>query len=139
MEKQIVRYTVETITAGQQRAYGDSEYRCLITVESTRYGKDGLHPWVLHGDVEARIRKDEADRAAGRMSGGQSPEQLRKEQRDWAKKMVKALFHGFREKGDDDGIKEGTMEAAFAPTLKSLEIDHKAGTIRAFVNCTYTD
>lgn len=130
-------YSVETLRSGQPRPYADTEREYLITVKGTRYGKEGLHPWLLHGDVEARIQKEEADRAAGRMMGGTPPDQLRYEQREWAKGIVRALCQAFREKDDDDG--RTGMEAHFYPTLKSLKLDQKAGTICAFIVEPYTD
>jgi hypothetical protein len=96
-----------------------------------------LRPYVMHGDVEKRIREEEAARASGKMSGGYPPDQLRSEQVAWAKKLVRAFCQNFREKDDQDG-KTG-MEAYFYPTLKSLTIDHKAGTIRAFIVEPYAD
>lgn len=97
-------------------AYADTERECLITIKAEQYGKEGFHPWLMYGDVEA---------------GGETPDQLRKSQREWAKKIVRALFQNFREKGDDDGKIEGSMD--FYPTLKSLTLDAKAGTIKAFI------
>lgn len=91
----------------------------------------------MHGDVEAQIKREEADRAAGRMFGGYPPEALRKQQRDWAIGLVRALCQNFREHTDDDG-KTG-MAAHFFPTLKSLKIDHAKGTIRAFIIEPFTD
>lgn len=67
------------------------------------------------------------------------PDQLRSEQRNWALKLVRALCQNFREKGDDDGLVEGSMEAHFRPTLKTLKIDPGAGTIRVFIVEPYTD
>src|SRR5260221_251932 len=124
-------YSVQTIRSGQPRAYADTEREYLITVKFSGYGKDAsLHPWFLHGDVEKRIREEEAARASGRMSGGMSPDQLRSGQIAWAKGLVRALCQNFREKDDQDG--RTGMEAHFYPTLKSLKLDHKTGTIRAF-------
>jgi hypothetical protein len=71
------------------------------------------------------------------MSGGFPAAELRSQQVAWAKKIVRALCQDFREKDDQDG-KTG-MEAYFYPTLKSLTIDHRAGTIRAFIVEPYTD
>ena len=134
-------YTVETLRAGQERPYGDSVYEYLVTVQSSRRHKDAekLEPWLKHGDVEKQIARDEADRKAGRMSGGHSPESLRKSQRDWCKSIVKALCCKFREKGDNDGIEEESADAHFAPTLKSLQIDPIKGQIRARIVSAYTD
>lgn len=130
-------YSVETLRSGQPRAYADTEREYLITVQSTQYGKDGLHPWLLHGDVEARIKKEESMRASGQMRGGTPPDGLRQEQREWAKKIVRGLCQNFREKDDDDG--RTGMDAHFYPTLKWLKLDHKAGTIHAFIVEPYTD
>ena len=131
-------YSVETLRNGQPRAYADTEREYLITVKSTQYGKDGLFPWVQNGDVEARIAREEADRKAGRMSGGYPPDELRKQQREWAKGLVRALCQqNFREKDDDDG--RTGAEAHFYPTLKSLDIDHRAGTVRALIIEPFTD
>ena len=124
-------FTVQTLRAGQPRPYADTEREYLITVQNN--GK----PWLMHGDVEARIVREEADRAAGRMYGGQKPDDLRKRQREWAKRIVRALCQNFREKDDDDG--RTGMEAHFYPTLTSLNLDSKAGTIRAFIVERYTD
>ncbi len=129
-------YQVEVLRSGQPRAYADTEREYLITVKRERCGKDGLFPFLMHGDVEARIKKDEAMREAGTMSGGQSPEQLRDDQKDWAKKIVRSLCQNFREKDDDDG--RTGMDAHFYPTLKSLKLDHAAGTILAFIVEPYT-
>lgn len=132
-------YSVETLRSGQPRAYADTEREYLITVRSTDYaGKAGdPKPWLMYGDVESRIAREEADRKAGRMMGGHTPDQLRKEQRDWAKSIIRALCQNFREKDDDDGRKD--MEAHFYPTLKWLKLDGKAGTIHAFIIEPYTD
>lgn len=131
------RYTVAVLHSGQPRPYADTEREYLITVEENEYGRTALRPWVMHGDVEKTIKREEADRASGRMFGGYPPDALRKQQRDWALKLVRALCQGFREKGDDDG-KTG-MEAHFAPTLKSLKIDHVTGTIHALIIEAFTD
>jgi hypothetical protein len=134
------KYTVTILRAGQPRPYADSEYEYLITVENLEtYGRDQgkMKPWLMLGDVEARILKEEAWRKAGTMSGGYGPEELRKQQRDWAKKIITALCQSFREPNDDDG-KTGA-DAHFAPTLKRLTLDPKAGTIRALIVCAYTD
>lgn len=135
------RYTVETLRSGQPRPYADTEREYLIKVERMdEWGDKGQwKPWLMGGNVEAQIASEAKMRAEGKMSGGYSPEQLRKIQRDWALKVVRALCQNFREKGDQDGKTEGTMEAYFFPTLKSLSIDGKAGTIRAFIVEPYTD
>ena len=130
------RYTVDVLRSGQPRAYADTERECLITVETEDYRTHEMKPWVLYGDVESRIVREEADRAAGRMSGGQPPEVLRKQQRDWALKIVRTLFQDFREENDDDG--RTGMGAHFYPTLRSLKINHEDGTIRAFIVESYT-
>lgn len=130
-------YCVETLRSGQPRAYADTEMEYLITIKSTAYGKDGLHPWTLHGDLEKRIREEETLRAQGKMIGGHSPEQLRAQQREWAVNLVKALCHKFRETSDQDG--RTGMEAHFYPTLKSLAVNPSDGTIRAFIVEPYTD
>lgn len=131
------RYTVEVLRSGQPRAYADTERECLITIESTQYGKDGFHPWVQGGDVEATIKREEAARAAGRMFGGLPPDELRAQQRRWALSLVRSLFQDFREKNDEDG--KAGMAAHFFPTLRSLKIDHKAGTVHAFIIEPFTD
>ena len=132
-------YSVEILRSGQPRPYADTEREYLITVLSTDFaGKPGEpKPWLMHGDVETRIVREEADRKAGRMSGGQSPDQLRKSQRDWAKGILRALCQNFREKDDEDG--RNGSEAFFYPTLRSLKLDGKSGTIRAFIVEPYTD
>ena len=130
-------YSVEVLRSGQPRAYADTEHEYLITVQSEQYGKTGLHPWLLGGDVEAQIMRDEAMRAARQMHGGDTPTMLRKRQRDWAKSIVAALGRPFREKDDVDG--RVGMEAAFYPTLRSLKLDPAAGTIRALIVSEYTD
>ena len=130
-------YTVEVIRSGQPRPYADTEREYLITVKAPKYGKDGLHPWLMYGDVESRIKREEADRAAGRMMGGSPPDELRKQQREWAQKIIRALCQNFREKDDDDGRKD--MEAYFYPTLKWLKLDAVAGTIHAFIVEPFTD
>jgi len=130
-------YSVEVLRSGQPRAYADTEREYRITVKASRYGEEGLHPWLMHGDLDERIKREEAARAAKRMYGGLSPDELRNEQREWAKKIVRALCQNFREPNDDDG--RSGMEAAFYPTLKWLKLDQKAGTIHAFIIETYTD
>lgn len=124
-------FVVQTLRSGQPRPYADTDREYLITVQ--RNGK----PWLMHGDIEPRIAREEADRAAGRMFGGMSPDSLRKSQRDWAKKIVRALCQNFREKDDDDG--RAGMEAHFYPTLKRLNVNGKTGTIHAFIVEPYTD
>lgn len=131
------QYSVQILRSGQPRAYADTEREYLVTMQSTQYGKDGLHPWVQYGDVETRIKKEELARAEGRMSGGDSPDKLRSNQRDWAKKIVRSLCQNFREKDDDDG--RTGMDAHFYPTLSSLKIDPSAGTIHALIIEPYTD
>lgn len=130
-------YSVETIRSGQPRPYADTIREYPITVKATKFDIDGLHPWLLHGDVESRIRREEADRAAGRMHGGQSPDSLRKAQRDWARSIVMTLCQKFREKDDDDG--RTGMEAYFYPTLQSMKLDPTAGTIHVVIIEPYTD
>ena len=130
-------YSVKVLRSGQPRAYADTEREYLITVKSTSYGKEGLHPWLCLGDVEATIKKDEKDRAEGRLFGGLLPDQLRTKQREWAKRIVRGLCQNFREKGDDDG--RTGMDAHFYPTLTSLKLDPKEGTIRALIIEPFTD
>lgn len=132
-----IAYSAETLRSGQPRAYADTEREYLISVSMTQYGKEGLKPGLLFGDIEKRIARDEKDRAAGIMFGGESPETLRKNQGDWARKIVRALCQNFREKDDEDG--RTGMDAHFYPTLKFLKLDHKAGTIHAFIVEPYTD
>lgn len=131
------KYTVQVLRSGQPRAFADTEREYLITIEASQYGKEGLFPYVMHGDVEKQIRREEADRAALKMFSGYPPERLRVQQHKWAINLVKVLCQNFREKGDDDG-KVG-MEAHFYPTLKSLTINHAAGTVRAFIIEPFTD
>jgi len=130
-------YEVETLRSGQPRPYAATEREYRITVKAERYGKDGMHPWLFGGDVEAQIRRDEAERAAGRMFGGESPDQARKSQRDWAKKIVRGLCQDFREKDDNDG--RTGMDAAFYPTIKWMKLDPSAGKIHVFITEEYTD
>ena len=139
MDRPKENYAVSTLRSGQPRAYADTEREYLITVTRTHWQTGEMAPWVMFGDVEKQIVRDEAERKAGRMIGGQPPEQLRAGQRDWAKKIVRALCQNFREKGDDDGEEEGSMEAHFYPTLKALKIDPVAGTIRVFIVEPYAD
>lgn len=130
-------YSVDTLRSGQPRPYADTEREYLITVKCAGYGKEpNPKPWLMYGDIEGQIIRDEAARKAGTMLGGMSPEQLPKGQRDWAKKIVRALCQDFREKDDDDGRKD--MTAFFYPTLLSLKMDAIAGTIRAFIVEPYT-
>lgn len=129
-------FAVQTLRSGQPRPYADTEREYLITVTRADF-RENVKPWLMYGDLEPRILREEADRKAGRMFGGTSPDDLRKNQRDWAKKIVRALCQQFREKDDDDG--RTGMEAHFYPTLKSLKLDGKAGTIRAFIVEPYTD
>lgn len=130
-------YSVETLRSGQPRAYADTEREYLITVTANMHGLKGLQPHLMCGDVEAQIKRDEADRASGIMFGGTSPEALRKQQADWARKIVRSLCQNFREKDDEDG--RTGMEAHFYPTLQSLKLDPKAGTVHAFIIEPYTD
>lgn len=130
-------YSVQVMRSGQPRAYADTEREYLIAVKSTFHGNDGLRPWLLYGDIEKRIAEETKARATGRLSGGETPEQLRATQRKWALGLVRALCQNFREKDDDDGRK-GT-EAHFFPTLKWLKLDPKAGTIHAFIIEPFTD
>ena len=136
----MTRYTVETLKSGQPRPYAAHQFEYRITVEQEPYDKPGtLSPWLILGDVENQIAREEADRKAGRMSGGTPPDELRKLQRDWAKKIVRALCpEGFREKGDDDGIVEDSSMAAFTNTLKSLRLDPSEGTIQVLITREYT-
>lgn len=130
-------YDVEILKSGQPRAYADTEREYRVTVKRTQYGKDGLFPWVLHGDIEKRISEEEALRKAGKMWGGTPPDDLRKEQAKWARDLIRALCQNFREKDDADG--RTGMEAHFYPTLKWLKMDAKAGTIHAFIIEPFTD
>lgn len=131
-------YTVDILRSGQPRPYADTEREYLITVQTTGCGKDmSLKPWLMYGDLEPRIAKEEAARKAGTMMGGETPDQLRKGQREWAKKIIRALCQDFRETGDDDGRKD--MSAYFYPTLRSLVLDGKTGTIRVFIVEPFTD
>lgn len=134
-----IKYTVETLRAGQPRPYADSEYEYVVKIEADGYGKSVgvFEPWVMFGNVENSIRRDEAARKAGMMFGGASPEQMRKDQRDWAKKIVRALCRDFRETDDADG-REGAV-AYFYPTLKSLSVNAEKGEVRALIISPYTD
>ncbi len=129
-------YEIETIKSGQPRPYADTEREYKITVKGERYGKKGLYPYLLYGNLDERIKKEESARAAGKMSGGLSPEELRKRQLDWAKKIVRALCQDFRERDDNDG--RSGMEAAFYPTLEWIKLDQKAGIIHVFITEAYT-
>jgi hypothetical protein len=125
-------YLVECLRSGQPRPYADHANEYLITIRQGVHNQpDKPKPWVLMGDVEGTIRREEAARAAGTMSGGYLPEDLRKQQTDWAKALVRALCHDFKEKGD-----EGRDWASW--TLASLKIDPHAGTIRALITAEYT-
>lgn len=138
----MVRYLVETLRSGQPRPYADTEREYRITVErQSDWGSDKgqWKPWLMGGDVEAQIRYEGKMRAEGNMNGGNTPDELRKQQRDWCLKIIRALCQNFREKGDDDGRIEGTMEAHFYPTLKSLKIDGKAGKIHVLIIEPYMD
>lgn len=131
-----VNYSVATLRSGQPRAYADTEREYKITV-TRQNGKGRAEPWLMHGDVEKRITEEEALRKAGKMYGGVQPDDLRRQQAEWAKMMVRALCQNFREKGDNDG--RTGMEAHFYPTLKSLKLDAKEGTIHAFIVEPFTD
>jgi hypothetical protein len=126
-----VTYTVDTLRAGQPRAYADSEYEYRITI-----ARDGK-PWFLGGDIEATAARDEADRKAGRMIGGATPDDMRKMQGDWARQVIRALCQNFRERDDEDG--RVGMAGAFFPTLRWLRLDAKAGTIHVMITSLYTD
>ncbi len=135
-----VNYEVTTLRAGQPRAYADSEYEYVIKITSEdQYGpnKGAMSPYIYYGDIEERIKREESQRKAGTMIGGYSPDKLRKEQRDWAKKVVASLCRKFREPNDDDG--RTGMEAYFYPTLKSLTLNHAKGEIRVLIIEPYTD
>jgi len=132
----LVNYSVATLRSGQPRAYADTEREYKITV-TRKNGSGGSKPWIMHGDVEKRIAEEEALRKAGKMYGGSPPDDLRKQQREWAKMMVRALCQNFREKDDQDG--RTGMEAHFYPTLKALKLDAKEGTIHAFIVEPFTD
>lgn len=129
-------FSVQTLRSGQPRPYADTEREYLITVARTDY-RGAVKPWLMHGDVETRIEEEETLRGDGKMFGGMPPDELRAAQREWAKSIVRVLCQNFREKDDDDGRKG--MDAHFYPTLKSLKIDGKAGTIRAFIVEPFTD
>ena len=132
------RYTVEILRSGQPRPYAATEHEYLVKVESSGWSNDGsMKPWLMCGDLDKRIAQEESDRKSGRMSGGDSPDELRKMQRDWALKIVRSLCQNFREKTDEDG--RTGMDAAFYPTLKSLSIDQKKAEIRVFITEEYTD
>lgn len=136
----MIRYTVKTIRSGQPRSYADTEREYKIFVErATGYGEHAneFQPWIFLEDVEARITTEAAMRKAGKLFGGNTPEDLRKMQRDWALKITRALCQNFREKDDDDG--RTGMDAAFYPTLKWLKLDAAAGTIHVFITEMYTD
>lgn len=124
-------YSVQVLRSGQPRAYADTEREYRITVV-----RDG-EPWLLLGDVEALIARDKDDRAAGRLMGGEPPNELRKQQREWAKKIIRGLCQNFREKDDDDG-RTGAA-AFFYPRLQRLDMDHKAGTIHVLIIEPFTD
>lgn len=125
-------YLVDCLRSGQPRPYADHANEYLITIRQGVHGKpEAPEPWVLMGDVEGTIRRDEAMRAAGTMFGGDTPDGLRKQQLDWAKALVRALCHDFKEKGD-----EGHNWASW--TLARLTIDPHAGTIRALITAEYT-
>jgi hypothetical protein len=125
-------YLVECLRSGQPRPYADHANEYLITIRQGVHNQpDKPKPWVLMGDVEGTIRREEAARAAGTMFGGNSPDDMRKQQRDWAKSIVRALCHDFQENGD-----EGHNWASW--TLASLKIDPHAGTIRALITAEYT-
>lgn len=131
------RYTVEVLRSGQPRAYADTEREYLISVEHQGYLDKELRAGFPGGNLDETIKREEADRKAGRMYGGCSPEDHRKQRRDYALKIVRGLCQNFREKGDEDG--RAGMDAHFYPTLRRLDIDEKAGTIRALIIEAYTD
>lgn len=133
-------YMVETIRAGQPRPYADTEDECRITIKQmAEWGpnKGEMVPWVAYGDVEEHIRRDEADRAAGRLLGGEASDEIRKRQKEWAKRIVRTLFKEFREAGDDDGVKG--PGAYFFPTLKWIRVDASKGQITALIVTPYSD
>lgn len=113
-----IRYTIDTLRAGQPRAYADSEFECLIKVEFAAFDQE-YKPWCQYGN-----RMDIPDLVARRDA--------------WAKSIVKLLFRSFREAGDQDG-KEGTPGAYFAATLKWLKLDAAKGEIWALIVEPFTD
>ena len=131
------RFTVEILRSGQPRAYADTENEYLITVETEGWATRTLAPGFRGGNLDELIGREESARKAGRMFGGYSPAEHRKMRREWALKVVRGLCQDFRERGDDDG--RTGMDAHFYPTLKRLDIDEKAGTIRALIVEAYTD
>jgi len=132
------RYEVIELQAGQPRAYADTEYEYLIKIVRTGWGTNAgiFEPWTLFGGVEARVKQDDAMRLAG-TGGRMSVDEMNEGQRDWAKKIVRALCRNFREHGDDDGMTG--MDAHFYPTLKRLDIDAAKGEIRALIVEAYND
>lgn len=110
---------MEIIRAGQPRAYANSEFECLIKVEFAAFDQE-YKPWCQYGN-----RMDIPDLVARRDA--------------WAKSIVKLLFRSFREAGDQDGKKEGSMDAHFAATLKWLKLDAAKGEIRALIVEPFTD
>lgn len=135
----MTRYTVTVLRSGQPRPYADTEREYLIKVEDTGWKptETKFEPWLMHGNLDQRIAEEEAARKAGRMFGGNSPDELRKMQRDWALKIIRALCQDFREPNDNDG--RTGMEAHFYPTLKRLDINQAAGEIRVLIIEPYTD
>lgn len=131
------RYTVETLRSGQPRAYADTEREYLISVEWKGYADKNLRPGFPGGNLDKLIAREESARAEGRMHGGYSPAEHRKQRRDWALKVLRSLCQNFREKDDDDG--RTGMDAHFYPTLRSLALDENAGTIRALIIEPFTD
>ena len=134
-----IRYTIETIRSGQPYAYADTIREYVIRGEEifSSPPPSVRKPYLPFGDVEAQIRRDTAMRERGEMSGGYSLDQLRAAQRREVLKLVRGLCGDFRERGDEDG--RTGMEAHFYPTLQSLVIDGKAGTIRVVIVEPFTD
>jgi hypothetical protein len=128
------RFTVAVLRSGQPRPYADTIRDYLVSIERLpTWGKEprAWEPWLMYGDIDATAATDSLKRPSSTW------DDRRRQQRDWAKTIVRALCQDFREAGDADG--RIGLNAHFYPTLKSIVLDPKAGTIRALIVEPFTD
>lgn len=119
MTPSTITYAVTTLRSGEQvENYAPHVYAFTVKVE-----KDGK-PYLPYQTAVIKNLRYPNDALEGM-------------QRDWAKRIVRALCHQFREVGDDDG--RTGMDAHFYPTLEKLEIDHERGEIHVVIEEPYTD
>jgi hypothetical protein len=127
------RITIETVQAGQPRAYADTVYEYLVTFEggtpSTRPG------WDLPFAIMPPF-KDPEDRPGVTVVGGPSREERKQSWEHLIRDRMRAVAHGWAFKKDDP---ERPWHAPYLDLLEPEEVEPTHTTWRLRIVQPFTD